>query len=116
MAETTLRDVQQAVDDWVQNYAGGYWEPLAILARLVEEVGETARLINHLHGPKRKKASEDTQELGEEIADILYTLVCLANVEGVDMQESFDRVMNKLQRRDTDRFLPRNGDISSVEE
>ena len=110
MTDTTLREVQQTVDEWVQNYAGGYWEPLAILARLVEEVGETARLLNHLHGPKQKKATEDTQELGEEIADILYTLVCLANVEGVDMQQSFDRVMAKLKRRDAGRFSAQGTD------
>lgn len=96
--------MQQEVDDWVQTYAGGYWEPLAILARLIEEVGETARLLNHEYGPKVKKDGEAAQELGEEIADILYTLVCLANREGVDLQESFDGVMAKLRARDIHRF------------
>jgi NTP pyrophosphatase (non-canonical NTP hydrolase) len=111
MSDQTLREVQQTVDDWVAAYAGGYWEPLAILARLVEEVGETARLVNHLYGQKPKKDSEAVQELGEEIADILYTLVCLANREGVDLQRSFDGVMDKLQARDRNRF--HNGEFSS---
>ena len=105
MSDQTLREVQQTVDDWVAAYAGGYWEPLAILARLVEEVGETARLLNHLHGQKPKKDSEAAQELGEEIADILYTLVCLANREGVDLQRSFDGVMHKLQARSAAQLL-----------
>ena len=104
MSDHTLREVQQTVDAWVQAYAGGYWEPLAILARLIEEVGETARLLNHQYGPKAKKAGEPPQELGEEIADILYTLVCLANREGVDLQASFDAVMAKLRARDAQRF------------
>lgn len=104
MADHTLRDVQQEVDDWVQTYAGGYWEPLAILARLVEEVGELARLVNHQHGPKKKKDSEIVQDMGEEIADVLYTLVCLANVEGLDMDEGFSAMMAKLSQRDAGRF------------
>ena len=103
MPDSTLRDVQQEVDDWVQTYAGGYWEPLAILARLVEEVGEAARLLNHLYGQKPKKSSEAAQDLGEELADILYTVVCLANREGIDLQTAFDGVMDKLNDRDADR-------------
>jgi NTP pyrophosphatase (non-canonical NTP hydrolase) len=104
MPDSTLLDVQREVDDWVQTYAGGYWEPLAILARLVEEVGETARLLNHLYGQKPKKSSEAAQDLGEELADILYTVVCLANREGIDLQTAFDGVMDKLNDRDADRF------------
>ncbi len=104
MAEHTLREVQETVDDWVQTYAGGYWKPLAILARLIEEVGEVARLVNHLHGQKPKKHGEATQDLGLELADILYTVVCLANREGIDLQASFEAVMAKLEGRDRDRF------------
>ncbi|GAB4569246.1 MAG: nucleotide pyrophosphohydrolase [Anaerolineae bacterium] len=104
MDDLTIRGMQQAVDDWVQANAGGYWEPLAILARLVEEVGETARLVNHLHGPKRKKADEPAQDLGQELADILYTVVCLANREGIDLQASFAAMMAKLEARDAQRF------------
>lgn len=109
MSDQTLREVQQAVDDWVQAYGGGYWGPLSILARLVEEVGETARLLNHLHGEKPKRDDEAAQDLGGEIADILYTLVCLANVEGVDLQASFDAMMAKYDARDRDRFNAADG-------
>ena len=102
--DLTLTDVQREVDEWVQGYAGGYWEPLAILARLVEEVGELARLLNHVHGPKRKKATEAAQDMGEEMADVLYTLVCMANVEGVALDDAFAGVMDKLRTRDAGRF------------
>ncbi len=103
MADYTLREAQQLVDAWVQQ-AGGYWHPLAQLARLIEELGEAARLVNHLYGEKPKKTGETSQELGEECADILYTLICLANSTGVDLQASFERVMTKLQTRDRGRF------------
>ena len=103
MADHTLREAQQIVDGWVQQ-AGGYWHPLAQLARLIEELGELARLVNHLYGEKPKKAGEPAQELGEECADLLYTLICLANSTGVDLQSSFEQMMTKLQTRDRDRF------------
>ena len=105
MADYTLREAQQIVDDWVGE-TGGYWHPLAQLARLTEELGETARLVNHLYGEKPKKSAEAGQDLGEECADILYTLICLANSTGVDLQASFERVMHKLHTRDKGRFDP----------
>ncbi|GAB4457271.1 MAG: nucleotide pyrophosphohydrolase [Anaerolineae bacterium] len=103
MAEYTLREAQHIVDVWVQE-AGGYWHPLSQLARLIEELGEAARLVNHLYGEKPKKATEGAQELGEECADILYTLICLANSTGIDLQASFEQMMTKLQTRDRGRF------------
>ncbi len=103
MADYTLREAQQIVDEWVMQ-AGGYWHPLAQLARLMEEMGETARLLNHLYGEKPKKETERAQELGEEIADVFYTLICLANSVDVDLQASFEQVMHKLRTRDAGRF------------
>jgi NTP pyrophosphatase (non-canonical NTP hydrolase) len=103
MADYTLRESQQIVDAWVER-SGGYWHPLAQLARLMEEMGETARLLNHLYGEKPKKDTERTQELGEEVADVFYTLICLANSVDVDLQASFELVMRKLETRDKDRF------------
>lgn len=104
MADYTLQQVQTLVDAWVER-SGGYWHPLAQLARLVEELGETARLVNHLYGDKPKKSSEQEQELGEEIADLFFTLICLANQTGVDLQASFEQVMQKIEVRDKDRFV-----------
>jgi NTP pyrophosphatase (non-canonical NTP hydrolase) len=104
MPDRTLREFQADVDDWIQAVGGGYWSPHANLARIAEEVGELARLINHLYGPKPKKASEASQELGEELADIIYAIICLANSEGIDLETSLSQVIAKVWRRDRDRY------------
>ena len=105
MSGQTLSEFQSKVDDWVQSVGGGYWSPHANLARIAEEVGELARLINHLYGPKPKKASEDTQELGEEMADIIFALICLANSLGIDLSTSLHQVLAKVWERDRDRYV-----------
>ena len=104
MADYTLREVQQQVDDWVSDVGKGYWSPHEMLARLVEEVGETARLINHLYGLKKKKDSEQAQELSGELADILFAVICLANSQGIDLQDAFEQMMQKYSVRDKDRY------------
>lgn len=104
MADYTLREVQQQVDNWVSDVGKGYWSPHEMLARLVEEVGETARLINHLYGPKKKKDSEQAQELSGELADILFAVICLANSQGIDLQDAFEQMMQKYSVRDKDRY------------
>jgi NTP pyrophosphatase (non-canonical NTP hydrolase) len=70
-------------------------------------VGELARLINHQYGPKPKKASESAQELGEELADIVFAIICLANSESIDLAESLEAVLAKVWQRDRDRYRPR---------
>jgi len=99
-----MKRIQKEVDEMISQYKIGYFKPLEILARLVEEVGETARELNHLFGPKKKKDSEETQELGDEMADIIYTLACLANSLNIDLDKHFDRVMVKYRERDKDRW------------
>ncbi len=106
MADKTLRQLQHEVDEWIQTYGGGYWSPLANLARITEEVGELARLLNDLYGPKPKKPTEVPQELGEELCDIIFPVICLANAQGIDLQASFDRVMDKYRTRDRNRYVP----------
>jgi len=106
MADKSIRDWQREVDEWVRTVGGGYWPPLVNLARIAEEVGETARLVNHLYGPKPKKPTEAPQELGMELADILFAVICMANSEGIDLQDSFARVMEKYRVRDKDRYRP----------
>ena len=100
----SLEDIQGQVDNWVAQFKDGYWAPHEILARLVEETGELAREINHLYGPKPKKSTENTKDLGEEIADIIFTLCCLANSKGINLDESFRRVMDKYNKRDENRY------------
>ena len=100
-----LKEAQARVDAWIGQFEEGYWPPLANLARLTEEVGELARLMNHRFGPKKKKTSEDDQELGEELADILFVLLVIANEQGIDMATELDGVLEKYRLRDSDRWV-----------
>lgn len=99
-----MKDYQKQVDDWVKQYKIGYFQPLEILARLTEETGELARELNHRFGPKKKKATEDKKEVEEEIADIIFTLICLANSLDLDIEKGFSAVMDKCYGRDKDRW------------
>jgi NTP pyrophosphatase (non-canonical NTP hydrolase) len=104
MPGKTINQLQADVDAWIQAVGGGYWTPHANLARIAEEVGELARLINHLYGPKPKKAEEAPQELGEELADILFAIICLANSQDLDLGASLEQVIDKVWRRDRHRY------------
>ena len=102
----TMTDFQASVDAWIQAVGGGYWSPHANLARIAEEVGELARLINHQYGPKPKKPGEAAQEMGEELADVIFAIICLANSQGIDLSQSLERVIDKVWHRDRDRYTP----------
>ncbi len=95
----TIRDAQAAVDQSIQEL-GGYWPPLANLARLAEECGEVARVVNQLHGPKRRKPGEALPDARDELGDLLYVLMVLANSLEVDMDEALTEVMAKYAQRD----------------
>ncbi len=99
----TLSEMQTTIDAWVRDN-GGYWGELSLLARLSEEVGELAREYNHRFGDKRKKASEGDAALEDELADVLWILLCMANQQDIDLQEAFSRTMAKVVSRDTGRF------------
>lgn len=99
-----LKEVQREVDDWVTQYKIGYWKPHEIMVRLMEETGELAREVNHRYGPKPKKASELTGELDEEMADIIFTLSCLANSLDIDLDTAFRKAMDKCYGRDSSRW------------
>ena len=105
-----MHDYQRQVDEWVSQYKLGYFKPLEIIARLSEETGELAREINHRYGPKQKKETEDRQEIEEEVADVLFTLVCLSNSLDLDMDRGFQTVMDKCYGRDKDRWEKRGED------
>jgi NTP pyrophosphatase (non-canonical NTP hydrolase) len=100
-----LIEAQRRVDDWISQFEEGYWPPLANLARLMEEVGELARLVNHRFGTKPKKPGEAEQELAEELADVLFVILCMANEQEIDLAEAFDRVLDKYRSRDGDRWV-----------
>ncbi len=105
MPGKTMSEFQADVDAWIQQVGGGYWSPHANLARIAEEVGELARILNHQYGPKPKKPSEPSQELGEELADIIFAIICLANSEGIDLERSLQHVIDKVWERDRDRYV-----------
>ena len=99
-----LKDAQRQVDNLVRDYDPPYWPALSQFARLSEEVGEVARLLNHMYGAKPKKADEAQQQLGEELADVLFTIICLANAHDIDLDIEFQAVIDKFNNRDKDRF------------
>ena len=100
----SLDEAQRRVDTWIKQFEEGYFHPLTNMARLSEEVGELAREVNHRFGEKTKKAGEAEGDLGMEMADILFVLICMANREGIDLQEAFDRMMEKVETRDESRW------------
>ncbi len=99
-----MKETQRRVDAWISQFEEGYFHPLTNMARLSEEVGELAREINHRFGQKSKKPGEAEGDLAMEIADILFVLICIANREGIDLQEAFDRMMAKVEQRDGARW------------
>lgn len=100
----SLAPLQTRVDTWIAQFEEGYFDPLTNIARLSEEVGELAREVNHRFGQKTKKAEEPDGDMAMEMADIMFVLICMANREGIDLQEAFDRMMAKVERRDAERW------------
>ena len=100
----TLKETQKQVDEYMEQYKEGYWEPHELVTCLLEEVGDLAREINHIHGPKKKKSTEETKELSEEIGDVLFALCCLANSHKIDLDKAFKQTMDKYNARDKDRW------------
>jgi NTP pyrophosphatase (non-canonical NTP hydrolase) len=99
-----FKEMQKDVDDWVSQYKVEYYPPLAIITQLCEEVGELAREINNRHGPRGKKSPEDTADIGSEIADSMFALICLANSHNIDLDECWRKKLDKCYNRDKDRW------------
>ena len=97
-------EMQQAVDLWIREIGKGYFPPLANMAILTEEVGELARVIVRRYGPQVSKKSDLDHNLEEELADVLWVVVCLANQTGIDLTEAFRKTLLKKTRRDANRF------------
>jgi len=99
-----IKQFQHEVDEWTSQFDPQYWPPHEIMTRLMEETGELAREVNHRFGTKKKKAGEENRQLGDEMADIIFTLACLANSQDISLAEHLQRVMDKCRARDNDRF------------
>ena len=98
-----LLETQDKIDKWIQEH-GGYWSPLAMFTSIIEECGELAREINYLEGFKPKKPTEKEGNLGEELADLLFSVICLANYYNIDLGEKLTQVLEKYTTRDANRF------------
>ncbi len=100
----SLLDIQMQVDEWVSQYKIGYFPPLSIIAQASEELGELAREVNNRYGPRVKKSPEDSAEIGEEICDLMFAMVCLANSHNIDLSKYWEKKMDKCYGRDDGRW------------
>jgi len=98
-----LKKAQKIVDDWIQDHGVRYFDELTNMAQLTEEVGEVARIIARRYGEQSEKESDRSKDLGEELADVIFVVLCLANQTGVDLQKTFDKKMKIKSERDHDR-------------
>jgi NTP pyrophosphatase (non-canonical NTP hydrolase) len=101
--DISLKDAQTLVDEWIKTHGVRYFNELTNMAILTEEVGEVARLISRKYGEQSFKESDKDKDLGDELADVLWVLICLANQTGVDLQEAFIQNLEKKTSRDSDR-------------
>ena len=91
----SLKEFQEKIDNWILNH-GGYWPPLSMLSAIVEEVGELA---------KPKKSDENASKIGEELADVIFAILCVANYYKIDISEELGLVIEKYTKRDSKRFI-----------
>ena len=98
-----FKSLQKKVDNWINEHGVRYFDPLTNMAQLTEEVGEVARVISRRFGEQSEKESDKKIDLGEELSDVLFVVLCLANQTGVDLQKSFDSKMALKTKRDHDR-------------
>jgi len=99
----TIEEAQKEVDNWIRTYGVRYFNELTNMAMLTEEVGEVARIIARRYGEQSEKESDKQKDLGDEMADVLWVLMCLANQTGVDLTEAFRKNLEKKTQRDRDR-------------
>ena len=102
--DVSLKEFQKKIDDWIAHH-GGYWPPLSMLGAIIEEVGELAKEINHLEGFKPKKSDDVNLNIGEELADVIFATICVANYYKVNMNWELAKVIEKYTKRDSKRFL-----------
>ena len=103
MSEITINQAQVVVDEWIKKVGVRYFNELTNTALLMEEVGELARIIARRYGEQSQKPNEENQDLGDEIADVLFVLICLANQTGVDLNKAFEKNIEKKTLRDSQR-------------
>ena len=100
-----LEVLQKKVDSWIKDYGVRYFDVLTNMAQLTEEVGEVARIISRRYGEQSEKKVDANKDLGEELSDVLFVVLCLANQTGINLQESFDKKIMLKSKRDKERHL-----------
>jgi len=105
VSEITLRAAQETVDKWIRTVGVRYFSELTNLGILVEEVGELSRLMVRKYGDQSFKASDEGKEMADEMADVLWVLICLANQTGVDLTDAFEKNIQKKNTRDAERHV-----------
>lgn len=98
-----IENAQKQVDDWIKNHGVRYFNELTNMAQLTEEVGEVARIIARRYGEQSEKESDKNKDLGEELADVVFVVLCLANQTGINLQDAFEKKLNIKTKRDHDR-------------
>jgi NTP pyrophosphatase (non-canonical NTP hydrolase) len=98
-----IENAQKAVDDWIKEHGVRYFNELTNMAQLTEEVGEVARIIARRYGEQSEKESDKNKDLGEELADVVFVVLCLANQTGVNLEEAFQKKLEAKTKRDHDR-------------
>lgn len=98
--------IQRSVDEWIRASTTGYFQPLQMVARMTEEVGELARAVSHHFGEKRPKPGEPLGDIGDELCDVIFVAVCLANSLQIDLDSEWNKLLRKLTERDADRWKP----------
>ncbi len=99
----SIIEIQEKADRWIHEH-GGYWSPLSMVCAVMEELGEVAREINSLEGYKPKKSGKFNSNLGEELADLLFSIICIANHYKIDLGEEISKIFDKYSYRDSIRF------------
>lgn len=103
--DITLREAQHLVDDWIRSYGVRYFNELTNMTILTEEVGELARIMARTYGEQSFKESDKNRDLGDEMADVMWVLICLANQTGVDLTDALKKNIEKKTTRDRDRHI-----------
>ena len=103
MTHLTIKESQEIIDNWIKTVGVRYFSELTNLGQLIEEVGEVARIITRTYGDQSFKKSDEGHDLGDELADVLFVLICIANQTGVDLTQALQKNINKKTKRDKER-------------
>jgi NTP pyrophosphatase (non-canonical NTP hydrolase) len=101
----TIQEAQKVVDNWINDYGVKYFSELTNMAILTEEVGEVARIIARRYGEQSEKESDKHKDLGDELADVLFVLICLANQTGINLEDALKKNLDKKTDRDSERHI-----------